>query len=297
MQVYSTQGKITKLSSPRLLAVLAELELAERLAESNTVDGLLDDVGAGAVDLADEALAVSVDNKTKQVGAHVVAAEVVESLAEVGLVKVDVDVDEALEVLGRLGDQRLAVRAVDAGVAVVDVVVFGSLARWGLEGDTGGRDCLERRQSEGGGLDGERGGHDIGVGIADVGVRVRVLQSRSVRVQWPGSNVDLHALGDGVSLARFSRKPLSQFWPAACQTVPPTCKLTKHRHHHKLLSNIIQIFRSISKDLTTYPSSPLSSPPAKCLTSTRTTTCHLLPTTREFSKLYAIYLSFQDFRN
>ena len=144
LQVYITQGKITKLSSPRLLAVLAELELAERLAESNTVDGLLDDVGAGAVDLADEALAVSVDNKTKQVGAHVVAAEVVESLAEVGLVKVDVDVDEALEVLGRLGDQRLAVRAVDAGVAVVDVVVFGSLARWGLEGDTGGRRVRQR---------------------------------------------------------------------------------------------------------------------------------------------------------
>jgi hypothetical protein len=184
--------------TPRLLGVLAKLELAERLAKSYTVDRLLDNVRARAVDLANRALAVSVDNKTKQVGAHVVATEVVESLAEVSLVKVDVDVDEALEVLGWLGDQGLAVRAVDASVAVVDGVVLGGLAGRGLESDAGGRDRLERCKGEGGGLDGVRRGHDVGVGVADVGVRVRVLQSRSVRVQRPGGNVDLLALGDGV---------------------------------------------------------------------------------------------------
>jgi hypothetical protein len=186
--------------TPRLLGVLAKLELAERLAKSDTVDRLLDNVRARAVDLANRALAVSVDNKTKQVGAHVVATEVVESLAEVSLVKVDVDVDEALEVLGWLGDQGLSVRAVDASVAVVDGVVLGGLAGRGLESDAGGRDRLERCKGEGGGLDGVRRGHDVGVGIADVGVRVRVLQSRSVRVQRPGGNVDLLALGDRVRL-------------------------------------------------------------------------------------------------
>jgi hypothetical protein len=184
----------------RLLGVLAKVELAERLAESNAVDGLLDDVGTRAVDLADRALAVSVDNKTEQVRAHVVAAEVVESLAEVGLVEVDVDVDQTLEVLGGLGDQGLAVGTVDASVAVVDVVVLGGLARRGLESDTGGRDGLERCQGEGGGLNGVRRGDDVGVGIADVGVRVGVLQGRSVGVQRPGGNVDLLALGDGVGL-------------------------------------------------------------------------------------------------
>lgn len=101
-----------------------------------------------AVDLADSTLTVSVDDETEQVRTHVVTAKVVERLAEVGLVEVNVDVDEALEVLSRLLDQALAVRAVDASVAVVDSVVLWGLAGRSLQGNTSGGNHLERRQGE-----------------------------------------------------------------------------------------------------------------------------------------------------
>ena len=186
--------------SQQLLLILAKVKLTEGLAQSNTVNSLLHLMGARAVDLADGALTVSVNDQTKQVRAHVVATEVVESLAEVGLIEVYVDVDKAFEVFCGLGDQALTVGAVDASVAVVHGVVFGGLTRWGLQSNTGGRNCLEGCERERASLDGVSGSDDVGVGVADVSVRVGVFGGRSVRVQRPCGDVDLLALGDGVRL-------------------------------------------------------------------------------------------------
>lgn len=182
------------------LLVLAKVKLAEGLAQSDTVNSLLHLMGARSVDPADGALAISVNNQTEQVRAHVVTAEVVESLAEVSLVKVDVDVDKTFEILCRFGDQALAVRAVDASVAVVHGVIFRRLARWSLQSNTGGRDCLERCERERTSLNGVCRSDDVGVGVADVGVRVGVLEGGGVRVQRPCGDVDLLALRDGVRL-------------------------------------------------------------------------------------------------
>lgn len=101
--IYNTLAQSLAQSQQRLL-LLAEVKLAEGLAQSDTVNSLLNLVGARSVDLADGALAIGVNDQTKQVRAHVVAAKVVESLAEVSLVKVDVDVDKTFEILCRLGD-------------------------------------------------------------------------------------------------------------------------------------------------------------------------------------------------
>lgn len=197
---YDTQVFRCPLISTLILLLLAKVELAERLAESDTVNSLLHLVRARAVDLANSALAISVDDETEQVRTHVVATEVIEGLAEVGLVKVDVDVDEAFEVLCGLGDQTLTVWAIDASVAVVHGVVLGGLAWRSLESNTCRRDGLEGCESERASLDGVSRSDDIGVGIADIGVRVRILECGGVRVQRPCGNVDLLALRNGVCL-------------------------------------------------------------------------------------------------
>ena len=113
----------------RLLALLEEL--AEGLAEANTVDGFLNDVGARAVDLADVTLLVCVDDKTDEIGTHVVATEVVQGLAKVSFIQVNVDVDQTLKVLSGLSDQGLTVRAENAGVAVVLPKKEFSRRSWG----------------------------------------------------------------------------------------------------------------------------------------------------------------------
>ena len=114
------------------------------------------------------------------------------------LIKIDVNIDQALEIITGLGDQELAIRTVDSSVAVVDSVVLSFLAGRSLEINTLLGDHLEGSEGERAGLDGVCGSHNIGVGIGDVGVRVGILEGCGVRVKRPAGDVDLFAFADGV---------------------------------------------------------------------------------------------------
>lgn len=114
------------------------------------------------------------------------------------LIKIDVNIDQALEIITGLGDQELAIRSIDSGVSVVDSVVLSFLARRSLEINTLLGDHLEGSEGERAGLDGVCGSHNIGVGIGDVGVRVGILEGCGVRVKRPAGDVDLLAFADGV---------------------------------------------------------------------------------------------------
>jgi hypothetical protein len=54
------------------LELLSNRQILERCAQTHTIDGLLDNVLATPINLADQAFAVSVNDKTKKVGSHVV---------------------------------------------------------------------------------------------------------------------------------------------------------------------------------------------------------------------------------
>lgn len=175
----------------RLLVRALSFQLAEWTTETYTVNRFCHFVGAGAIHIADCAFAVDVDHQPQKIRSHVVATEVVESLAQVTFVEINVNVDEPFEVFGGLLDQRLPVWTIDAGVAIVDLVVFGGLAWRRLQSDAGGGDCLERCQGLRRCLDSVCWSDDVRVCVTDVGVGVWIFQGSGVRVQRPCSHMNL----------------------------------------------------------------------------------------------------------
>ena len=94
-------------------------------------------------------------------------------LRKMTLIQINIHENQALEVLVRFGEE-LAVRAVDAGVAVVAVGRLG-VGVFGFGGafeDAGLGDALEGGEDVGAGFDGVGGGDDVAVWVGDVGVWV-----------------------------------------------------------------------------------------------------------------------------
>ena len=126
--------------------------------------------------------------------------KVVQSLAQVRLIKINVNVNQRLELITGLSDQQLTIRTIDSGVSIVDSVVLTLFAGRSLQVDTLLRDHLEGSQSKRAGFNGVGRSDDIGIGVRNVGVGVRVLEGCGVRIEGPASDVDLFALADGVGL-------------------------------------------------------------------------------------------------
>ena len=77
-------------------------------------------------------------------------------------------------------------------MAVVDLGALGVLDfRWGVLPDTLHGESLEGRENVGTCFDGVCWAYDVGIGVADVGVGVGVLERGLVGVDWPGCDVDL----------------------------------------------------------------------------------------------------------
>lgn len=100
---------------------------------------------------------------------------------------------QPIEILGRFS-QQAAVRAVDPGVAVVAVWCFDFDVRRCVLGDTLLREALEGREHVGAGFDGVGWADDVGIGVADVGVGVWIVESGLVGVDGPCCDVDLGEL-------------------------------------------------------------------------------------------------------
>jgi len=126
--------------------------------------------------------------------------KVVQSLAQVRLIKVNINIHQALKIITGFSDQELTIRTIDSCVSVVDSVVLTLLARRSLQINTLLGDHLEGSQSKGAGFNSVGRSDDIGIGVRDVGVRVRVLEGSGVGVERPSGNVDLFAFADGVGL-------------------------------------------------------------------------------------------------
>lgn len=163
----------------------------ERLVEAQAVRGAVGSDAAIRVGLGDELLPAGVDEQPDEVGPHVVAGKVGQDLCQVRLVQVDVDEQQAVEVLVGLDDQA-AVGAVDAGVAVV-----GGRVGLGLDSLRGGllqaldAEALEGGEGPGAGLVGVRGRDEVGRGVGVVGGRVGGNLALDARVDGPGGDVDL----------------------------------------------------------------------------------------------------------
>ena len=123
-----------------------------------------------------------------------------------------IDKDQPFEVLAGLGQQG-AIGAIDASMPVVSL--------WCLDIDTGRRilrnallrDALEGRKYVSAGFDGVGRAHDIRVWIADVRVRVRIVESGFVGVDGPRGDVDL-----GI---RINDKPVVQHSDGDVHTCSP----------------------------------------------------------------------------
>jgi len=126
--------------------------------------------------------------------------KVVQSLAQMRLIKVNINVNQPLEIITGLGDQKLTIRTIDSSVSIVDSVVLTLFAGRSLQINALLGDHLEGSEGKRAGLDGVGRSDDVGVGVGDVGVRVRVLEGCGVRIEGPASDVDLFALADGVGL-------------------------------------------------------------------------------------------------
>lgn len=126
--------------------------------------------------------------------------EIIQSLAQVCLIKINVDIYQTLKVVAGLGDQKLTVRAVDSCVSIVNSVVLALLTGRCLKIDSLLGDHLEGGEGEGASFDGVGGSNDVGIGIGDVGVGVGILEGCGVSVERPAGDVDLFAFADGIGL-------------------------------------------------------------------------------------------------
>lgn len=133
----------------------------------------------------DRTLTIRIHHEANQIRPHIMSPEIIQRLAQVRLIQIDIHKHQAFEVVRRLRDECLTVRAVDPRVAVVDVVVLGVFARGRLEAHAFGGDGLERGEGVGACFDGVGGGYDVGVGVGDVGVGVRVFEGCGVGVEGP----------------------------------------------------------------------------------------------------------------
>ena len=124
----STTRGIPDTAKLRLLLLLS-IKLNQGLVQANSLESTDHLMGATSIDLTDRTLPISIDDKTNQVWPHVMTSKVVQSLAEMRLIQINVDENKTFEVLSRLLDQTLAIRTVDASIAVVDVMILG-LATW-----------------------------------------------------------------------------------------------------------------------------------------------------------------------
>ena len=193
------------------LLLLLSIKLNQGLVQANSLESTDHLMGATSIDLTDRTLPISIDDKTNQVWPHVMTAKVVQSLAEMRLIQINVNENKTFEILSRLLDQTLAIRTVDASIAVVDVVILG-LATWrSLKLHSFCGDHLEGSQSERTCLNGIGGRDDVGVGLADVGVWIWVGESGCVRIQWPSSDVNLLAKRNGVGFEKSKTGMLVHF--------------------------------------------------------------------------------------
>jgi hypothetical protein len=202
--------------------LLSNRQILEGCAQTHTIDGLFNNILATSVDLADQALAISVNDKTKKIGAHVMTTlfstksaicshgprlggvrktyKIIQSLTQMRLIKINIDIDQTLKFIVRLSNQQLTIRTINPSISVVDSVILALFARRSLQINSCLRDPLEGSESKRASLDGIGRGNDIGIGVGDVGVWVRVLQSCGVGVEGPTGDVDLFAFADGVGL-------------------------------------------------------------------------------------------------
>ena len=105
--------------------------------------------------------------------------------------KTYVDEDEPFKILIRFSEQR-AIGPVDARVAVVYLRAFRVFdLRWRVLAHAFDGETLEGGEHVGAGFDGVGWADDVRVWVADVGVRVWVLEGGLVRVDGPGGDVDL----------------------------------------------------------------------------------------------------------
>lgn len=116
------------------------------------------------------------------------------------LIKIDINIHQALKIITGLRDQELTIRTIDPGVAIVDSVILTLLARRSLQINSLLGDHLEGSQSKRAGFNGVGRSDDIGIGVGDVGVGVRVLEGCGVGIERPSGDVYLFALTDGVGL-------------------------------------------------------------------------------------------------
>lgn len=179
MQTTSLHGS----ASPSMF--LSSLLGLQWLVQPHALHRTDDLVLAGAIDLAHTTLWVRVDHQPDEVRAHVVPAEIIQRFAELCLVEVDIDEHQPFKVFRRLLNQALSVGSVDSSVAVVDVMIFRFLAGRRLQLHTLGGDGLEGCERVRACLDGVRRGHNVSIGVADVGVWVRVGEGGGVRVKRP----------------------------------------------------------------------------------------------------------------
>jgi len=118
----------------------------------------------------------------------------------VRLIKINVNIHQALKIITGLGDQKLTIRTIDSCVSIVDSVIFSLLARRSLQINSFLGDHLEGSKSKRASLDGIGRSDNVGGGVGDVSVGVRVLEGSGVRIEGPAGDVDLFALADSVGL-------------------------------------------------------------------------------------------------
>lgn len=160
--------------------------LINRLIQTNPLHRTNNLMGPRSIRPADRVLPIGIDYQSDQVRPHIMTAKVIQCLAQMTLVEIDVHKYQALEVLGGLLNEGLAIWSVDPRVAVVNVVIFCVFARWSLQGDSGGRNGLEGREGVGCRFDGVGGRYNVRVGVGDVGVRIWVLEGCGARIERPG---------------------------------------------------------------------------------------------------------------
>ena len=119
---------------------------------------------------------------------------------------------QPFEVLAGLGKQG-AIGAVDAGVPVISLWCLDVDTRRRVLCNTLLRKALEGRKDVCTGFDGVGRAHNIRVRIADVRVRVRIVEGGFIGVDGPRSNVNL-----GI---RINDKPVVQYNDADVHTCSP----------------------------------------------------------------------------